>query len=53
MYLTLTPFGVLLQVANCALWTTYGWFAVRDIFVWGLNPACQDLSFMHFICAST
>jgi len=37
MYLTLTPFGVLLQVANCALWTTYGWFAVRDVFVWGPN----------------
>ena len=25
------------QCANCALWTTYGWFAVKDVFVWGPN----------------
>ena len=25
------------QVSNCALWTTYGVFAARDIFVWGPN----------------
>jgi len=25
------------QCANCALWTTYGWFATKDIFVWGPN----------------
>ena len=25
------------QVANCALWTAYGIFAARDIFVWVPN----------------
>ena len=25
------------QVSNCLLWTTYGIFAARDIFVWGPN----------------
>jgi solute carrier family 50 protein (sugar transporter) len=25
------------QVTNCALWTTYGWFAAKDVFVWGPN----------------
>ena len=25
------------QCANCALWTTYGVLAARDVFVWGPN----------------
>jgi len=32
----LTPL-TLSQCANCALWTTYGVFAAKDVFVWGPN----------------
>ena len=37
IYLHPLPLLQYSQVANCALWTTYGWFAVRDVFVWGPN----------------
>ena len=35
------------QVINCGLWTTYGFFAAKDIFVWGPNLTGLLLGFVQ------
>ena len=37
------------QCANCALWTTYGVFSAKDIFVWGPNGIGLSLGLAQIV----